>query len=473
MKESKLTTSVHPFPPGLADIITPVTIYLKIRDKYPNSILLESSDYHGNSNSMSYICFDVLSEFIVENYKISISFLSGDKETTEIKDKHTLPDTLNSFRNSFIINKNSGVPGMSTNGLFGYCSYDAVQYFEDIRLLRDRKNQNQIPDLHYSVYRYIIAINHFNNRIFLVENLPEGVHSHVEEVKSLLRNRSLGSFQFSAYDEEKSNLSDYEFIEMVKMGKKHCFLGDVFQIVLSRHFSRKFKGDEFNVYRALRNINPSPYLFYFDYGGYKLFGSSPEAQLVIDKGVARINPIAGTFKRSGDDELDRLLAIELANDKKENSEHVMLVDLARNDLSHNSDNVTVETFREVQFYSHVIHLVSEVTGELKTGFNPIQIFGDSFPAGTLSGAPKFKAMELIDKYENTKRGFYGGAIGYIGFNGDINHAITIRSFMSKNNTLHYQAGAGIVAGSVEESELNEVNNKLGALKEAVSMASEI
>lgn len=472
MKESKLTTSTHPFPPGLADIITPVTIYLKIRDKYPNAILLESSDYHGNSNSMSYICFDVLSEFIVENYQISITYISGEKEKTEIKDKNTLPDKLNSYRKSFVINS-SDTSGSATNGLFGYCSYDAVQYFEDITLLKNSNTRFPIPDLHYSVYRYIIAINHFNNRIVLLENLPEGEKSLIEDVKSLLRNRSLGSFQFSASDEEKSNLTDEEFIEMVRMGRKHCFLGDVFQIVLSRHFSRKFRGDEFNVYRALRNINPSPYLFYFDYGGYKLFGSSPEAQLIIEKGVARINPIAGTFKRSGDDEQDRLLAIALANDKKENSEHVMLVDLARNDLSRNSDNVTVETFREVQFYSHVIHLVSEVKGDLKKGFNPIQIFGDSFPAGTLSGAPKFKAMELIDKYENMKRGFYGGAIGYIGFNGDINHAITIRSFLSKNNTLHYQAGAGIVAGSVEENELNEVNNKLGALKAAISMAGEI
>ncbi len=472
MKESKLTTTTHPFPPGLADIITPVTIYLKIRDKYPNTILLESSDYHGNSNSMSYICFDVLSEFIVENYQINITYISGVKEKTEIKDKHTLPDKLNSYRKSFIINS-SDTSGMSTNGLFGYCSYDAVQYFEDISLLKNRDTQFSVPDLHYSVYRYIIAINHFNNRIVLLENLPEGEKSLIEDVKSLLRNRSLGSFQFSASGEEKSNLKDDEFIEMVKMGRKHCFLGDVFQIVLSRHFSRRFRGDEFNVYRALRNINPSPYLFYFDYGGYKLFGSSPEAQLIIEKGEARINPIAGTFKRSGDDEQDRLLAIELANDKKENSEHVMLVDLARNDLSRNSDNVTVETFREVQFYSHVIHLVSEVKGDLKPGYNPIQIFGDSFPAGTLSGAPKFKAMELIEKYENMKRGFYGGAIGYIGFNGDINHAITIRSFLSKNNTLHYQAGAGIVAASVEENELNEVNNKLGALKAAISLAGEI
>ena len=473
MRESKLSTRVHPLPPGLADLITPVTIYLKIRDKFPNTILLESSDYHGNSNSMSYICFDVMSEFKVEDYIIDISYPSGHKEKTEIKDKHTLPDTFNAFIKSFKVEREQEAAGMPVNGLFGYTSYDAVEYFEDIRFRPEEIKEYKIPDLYYSLYRYIIAINHFNNRIYLTENLNEGEVSRVEDVKSLLRNRSLGSFQFTPLNNENPNISDAEYIEMVKMGKRHCYLGDVFQIVLSRRFSQQFRGDEFNVYRALRNINPSPYLFYFDYGGFKLFGSSPEAQLVIEKGSARINPIAGTFKRSGDDEEDRLLAIDLANDRKENAEHVMLVDLARNDLSRNSDNVAVKTFREVQFYSHVIHLVSEVTGELIPGYNPIKIFGDSFPAGTLSGAPKFKAMELIDSIENTKRGFYGGAIGYIGFNGDINHAITIRSFLSRNNTLYYQAGAGIVADSVEEKELNEVNNKLGALKAAIAKASEI
>ena len=473
MRESKLITGLHPFPPGLADIITPVTIYLKIRDKFPNTILLESSDYHGNSNSMSYICFDVMSEFKAEDYKIHINYPNGQQEQIGIKDKHTLPDIFNSFLKSFIIKRNSDLSGMSANGLFGYTTYDAVKYFEDIRLKHNVNEQYQIPDMYYSLYRYIIAINHFNNRIILVENLLEGDESRIDEVKSLLRNRSLGAFQFMPLNNESSNIADEEYIEMVRKGKNHCFLGDVFQVVLSRQFSQQFRGDEFNVYRALRNINPSPYLFYFDYGGYKLFGSSPEAQLVIDKGIARINPIAGTFKRSGDDEEDRQLAIDLANDRKENAEHVMLVDLARNDLSRNSDNVAVKTFREVQFYSHVIHLVSEVTGELKDGFNPIKIFGDSFPAGTLSGAPKFKAMELIDTIENLNRGFYGGAIGFVGFNGDINHAIMIRSFLSRNNTLYYQAGAGIVAASVEENELSEVNNKLGALKAAIAIASEI
>lgn len=473
MRESKITASVHPLPPGMADLITPVTVYLKIRDKFPNTILLESSDYHGNSNSMSYICFDVMSEFRVEDYAIDILYPSGHREKIGITNKHTLPDTFNSFIRSFTVKRSQETMAMPANGLFGYTSYDAVEYFEDIRFRHTNNHEYKIPELYYSLYRYILGINHFNNRIYLTENLNEGEVSRMEEVKSLLRNRSLGSFQFSPLNNENSNISDGEYIEMVRKGKNHCYLGDVFQIVLSRQFSQQFRGDEFNVYRALRNINPSPYLFYFDYGGYKLFGSSPEAQLVIEKGTARINPIAGTFKRSGDDEEDRLLAISLTNDRKENAEHVMLVDLARNDLSRNSDNVLVKTFREVQFYSHVIHLVSEVTGELPSGHNPIRIFGDSFPAGTLSGAPKYKAMELIDSIENMRRGFYGGAIGYIGFNGDINHAITIRSFLSRNNTLYYQAGAGIVADSVEEKELNEVNNKLGALKAAIAMASEI
>jgi anthranilate synthase component I len=473
MRESKLLTTLHHFPPGLADIITPVTIYLKIRDRFPNAILLESSDYHGNNNSMSYICFDVLAEFKAECYRIQMNFPGGNQERITIRNKQTVAENFNAFLKSFKTEKGSDHTGLATNGLFGYTTYDAVKYFEDIKLKQPVDGRYQIPEIYYSLYRYIIAINHFNNRIFLIENLLEGDSSRIEEVKSLLRNRSLGAFQFTSLNEEKSNLSDEEYKEMVAMGKKNCFLGNVFQVVLSRQFSQQFTGDEFNVYRALRNINPSPYLFYFDYGGYKLFGSSPEAQLIIDKGSAKINPIAGTFKRSGDDEEDRQLAIDLANDSKENAEHVMLVDLARNDLSRNSDNVFVKTFREVQFYSHVIHLVSEVVGELKAGFNPVRVFGDSFPAGTLSGAPKFKAMEIIDSLENQNRGFYGGALGYIGFNGDINHAIMIRSFLSRNNTLYYQAGAGIVAASVEENELNEVNNKLGAMKAAIATAAGI
>ncbi len=473
MKHTKIYSSLRTLPAGLADIITPVTIYLKVRDQYPNAILLESSDYHGNSNSMSYICFDQLSVFKLENNEISISFCDGEKSNIPVKNILTVPDTLQSFIASFVIVKQNDLSGMPVNGLFGYTSYDAVTTFETLSFKNSIDEKCRVPEMQYGLYRFVLGINHFTNRIHLLECFPEGEKSRVNEVTSLLSNRNFGTFHFEAGFEEISNMSDAQFMEIVAKGKKHCFLGDVFQMVLSRQFSQEFKGDEFNVYRALRNINPSPYLFYFDFGGFKLFGSSPEAQLVIEKGVARINPIAGTFKRTGNDEEDRQLAIDLTNDQKENAEHVMLVDLARNDLSRNSSNVMVKTYREVQFYSHVIHLVSEVTGVMNPGFNPVKVFADSFPAGTLSGAPKFRAMELIDEYENRNRGFYGGAIGYLGFNGDVNHAIMIRSFLSKNNTLYYQAGAGITAASVEENELKEVNNKLGALKMAIEIAREI
>ena len=232
-------------------------------------------------------------------------------------------------------------------------------------------------------------------------------------------------------------------------------------------------GDEFNVYRALRSVNPSPYLFFFDYGDYKLMGSSPEAQLVIQNDKAFVHPIAGTFKRTGDDDADKMATEALLKDSKENAEHVMLVDLARNDLSRLCDEVKVEHYKQVQYFSHVIHLVSEVTGKVREGSNPFELVAKTFPAGTLSGAPKFKAIGLIDAYEPTPRSYYGGAIGFMGFDGSCNHAIMIRTFLSMNNTLTYQAGAGVVAASNPESELQEVNNKLRALKKAIDLAKQI
>ncbi len=473
MKRTKLQPYLHRIPAGVSDLVTPVGIYLKIRDSFPNTILLESSDYHGNRNSMSYICFEVMAGFRVNRGKIRMSYPGKHVEEKKIDGHGVLARELDSFIHSFDLEPGNDTSAMGTNGLFGYTSYDAVCHFETLKFENPVSEDCAIPEVNYSLYRYIIAINHFNNQLYVLENCLEGEDHHYDQVLELLSNRSVGTFRFIPGEKETSNVTDEEYMEMVRMGKKHCYLGDVFQVVLSRQFRQDFKGDEFNVYRALRSINPSPYLFYFDYGGYRLFGSSPEAQLIIEQGMARINPIAGTFRRTGNDEQDRQLAIDLTNDEKENAEHVMLVDLARNDLGRNSDNVMVNTYREVQYYSHVIHLVSEVTGRLTRGYNPIQVFGDSFPAGTLSGAPKFRAMELIDRYENRNRGFYGGALGYLGFNGEINHAIMIRSFLSKNNKLFYQAGAGIVAASVEENELQEVNNKLGALKKAISMAGEM
>ncbi len=451
----------------LADIITPVSIYLKLRDIYPNSILLESSDYHSHQDSYSFICLQPVADYIVSDFLITIKSPEQTVETIPVKDKNTVPDTLKHFISNF---SNKGEK-TSIDGVFGYTGYDAIQYFEDIRLHNEVKEK--IPDIHYCFYKYIIAINHLKNELEIIENLFEGEKSELENIESLLTNRNFATYGFSIDGKETSNLNDKQYKEMVTKGKKHCFRGDVFQIVLSRQFSQQYKGDDFNVYRSLRSVNPSPYLFYFDFGSYRIFGSSPETQIEITNGKAFINPIAGTFKRTGNDKEDADLAEKLAFDHKENAEHIMLVDLARNDLSRTTNNIRVERFREIHFYSHVIHMVSKVSGELKPDSNTVKIFAESFPAGTLSGAPKYKAMELIDQYENKNRGYYGGAIGNIRLNGDINQAIMIRSFLSKDNTLFYQAGAGIVSQSIEDNELEEVNNKLAALKSAITIATNL
>lgn len=453
----------------LADTITPVSFFLKVRDVFPHSILLESSDYHGSKGSFSFICFKPVAHFSVANLQITLEYPGQQAEEIQITGTDTVYRELNKFLSSFETTDNN----LPVNGIFGYNCYDAVKYFESVKFRAREGDADAIPAMRYSVYKYIIAINHFQNNLFIIENLLEGESSEIDRIETLLSNRNFAAFHFYPDGTEKSNITDKQYMDMVARGKEHCFRGDVFQIVLSRQFQQGFRGDEFNVYRALRSINPSPYLFYFDYGSYKIFGSSPEAQLEIKGNKAYIHPIAGTFRRTGNDEHDKKLAEELSNDPKENAEHVMLVDLARNDLSRNASEVTVETYKEIQFYSHVLHMVSKVSGTLAEGTNRIKVHADSFPAGTLSGAPKFKAMELIDSLETTARGFYGGSIGYIGFNGDFNHAIMIRSFLSKNNTLFYQAGAGIVSESQEEKELQEVNNKLMALKNAMIMAKDI
>ncbi|MBC5833999.1 anthranilate synthase component I family protein [Flavobacterium sp. F372] len=452
----------------LADTFTPVSVYLKIRDKFPNSLLLESSDYHANDNSFSFICFNPIANFSVENNVITKQYPDNTIVKTDIRNKNVV-DELAQFSQQFITESESFK--FINNGLFGYISYDAIQYFEKINI-KEKSPENEIPLIQYAVYQNIIAINHFNNEAYIFCHSYDDVNN-IAEIEQVLQNKSFASFSFKKENEVVSNLTDEEFKRNVTLAKKHCLRGDVFQLVLSRRFSQEFKGDEFNVYRALRSINPSPYLFYFDYGNYKIFGSSPEAQIIIKDNVAEIHPIAGTFKRTGNDEEDAQLAKKLTEDAKENSEHVMLVDLARNDLSRNCNEVKVEKYKEVQFFSHVIHLVSKVTGKLKNPNNFMNLVANTFPAGTLTGAPKVRAMELIEEMEQTNRSFYGGAIGFMDFKGNFNHAIMIRSFLSKNHKLYFQAGAGIVESSTEENETQEVYNKLSALQKALDLAETI
>lgn len=455
----------------LADTITPVNIYLKLRDVFAGSILLESSDYHGNENSLSFICCDPMATFQVNTATLEIRYPNQQKEVHPLTESGQVIRQLERFWQSFL--PDTSVPAKYPHdGLFGFIAYDAVRHMEDITV---QKRESDLPELVYALYRYVIAVDHFHNEMTLYEHrlASDPAPTTLDRLEQLITHNRVTTFRFSRTEAETSNYTDAEFLEIIEKGKQHCYRGDVFQLVLSRRFTAGFKGDEFNVYRALRSINPSPYLFYFDYGSFKLFGSSPEAQIQIRNGNAHIYPIAGTFRRSGNDQEDAVLAEKLSADEKENAEHIMLVDLARNDMSRNADAVRVEVFKEIQYYSHVIHLVSKVTGTLRPDASVIQLAADTFPAGTLSGAPKHMAMKLIDRYENVNRGFYGGALGFLGFDGSFNHAIMIRTFLSQKNQLTYQAGAGVVSKSKSESELQEVNNKLEALRKAVSLAERI
>jgi anthranilate synthase component I len=482
----------------LSDIYTPVGIYLRLRDRFRDTILLESTDSHVAENSYSFICINAIAGIeITDKRRIEFKFPGQPPERVPIDDLAKTPELLWSFMQRFDCPPSPEKHLRAVQGLFGYTTFDAVQFFDTIKLRHsdERKSDGRpsqggasgpmgggaagpteppaIPLMRYRLYQYVIAINHFRDELYICENMVAGLESELSVVESLIRSKDVPVYPFQPVGQETSNLTDEAYTEMVAQGIKSCLRGDVFQIVLSRRFRQVFSGDEFNVYRALRNINPSPYLFFYDYGDYKLMGSSPESQIILQNGEAIVHPIAGTFRRTGDDETDRQLADKLLTDEKENAEHVMLVDLARNDLSRTCDEVAVVRYRDIQFYSHVIHLVSEVRGKLRPGYNPFELLATTFPAGTLSGAPKFKAMELIDHYEPTARSYYGGCIGFMGFDGSCVHAIMIRSLLSRNNTLTYQAGAGVVAASKPESELQEVNNKLGALKSAILYAAKI
>lgn len=452
-----------------ADLETPVGLYLKIRDLYPSSALLESSDYHTTQNSISLVGVDPIGSFTVLNEEIICRYPGGDISR---KPADKVTDELRDYIRSFTTNIEDG---KLFNGLLGFTAYDAVRYFEPSVPIQPKDSTfADIPDMQYLLYRFIIQVNHFRNEMTIIENIPDGDVSRTDQLLSTIRNNNIAVYPFKAADDIESPVTDSEYEKMVERGIAHARRGDVFQIVLARRFSQGFTGDEFNVYRALRSVNPSPYLFFFDFGGFKVFGSSPETHLrVTGDNIAYIDPIAGTFRRTGDDRKDHELAEKLLADPKENAEHIMLVDLARNDLSRSGGKVEVEYLKQIQFYSHVIHMVSRVKAILPEDADIYKLFAATFPAGTLSGAPKVRAMQLINEIEPVSRMTYGGCIGTFGFDGSLNQAITIRSFLSKDNRLYSQAGAGIVARSNPHSELLETNNKLGALVKAVEKAETI
>jgi len=453
----------------MGDLHTPVSVYLKVRDNFPQSALLESSDFHAKENSISYLALKPIARIEVNRGVSKMVFPDDQEESRGLTNDYSISDSINNFIGKF------KVSGSDANniGLFGYTTFNCVKYTENINIKESKEDRNDAPDLLYILYKYVLVFNHFTDEITLIELQGESEFSTLNKVESLINQRNFANYNFFTEGEEYSTISDEEYKQYVRTGVEHCMKGNLFQIVLSRRFVQPFSGDDFKVYRALRTINPSPYLFYFDFGGYRIFGSSPETHCKITGKKISIDPIAGTTKRTANYQEDMEALDFLLNDPKEDAEHVMLVDLARNDLSRNAHNVEVEFFKEPQFYSHVIHLVSRVSGTLNFGTDPIKAFFDTFPAGTLSGAPKVRAMQLISEIESHNRGAYGGCIGFVGLNGDINQAITIRTFVSRNNQLWYQAGAGVVSQSNDEYELNEVNSKLGALHLAIEKAKKL
>ena len=441
----------------LGDMVTPVSAYMKVRDDYPQSALMESFGLHP------------IGSISISHGKAVGEYPDGRQTEHDISENYSAADAINEFIHSFEI---SGEHAHYC-GLYGYTSFNAVRYFEHINVKDETQEKNDAPDMMYILFKDVIVFDHFSNELIIIELLSEGEEDDLDVLEHDILNRTAHGYDFQRAGDCISTLSDEAHKANIRKGISHCLRGDVFQIVLSRRFIQHYEGDDFKLYRALRSVNPSPYLFYFDFGGFRIFGSSPETHCKIEGRKVTIDPIAGTTRRTGNPDEDRQNALYLQNDPKENAEHVMLVDLARNDLSRNCHDVKVEFYKDMQYYSHVIHLVSRVSGELDEGADPIRAFIDTFPAGTLSGAPKVRAMQLISEYEPHNRGAYGGCIGFIGLNGSLNQAITIRTFVSRNNELWFQAGGGIVAKSDEEYELQEVNNKLGALRKAIELAEKI
>lgn len=370
----------------LADLYTPVGVYMRLRDIYPQSALMESSDYHGSENSRSFIGVHPMASIAVGHGIVTVTYPDGKVEKQELpafgegkgeECKLAISKAINDFVKSFHVEGE----GKDFCGLYGFTTFNAVRYFENIPVKDTTMEKNDAPDIYYIMYKDIIVFDHYNNTMELIALSDAEGSAGEAELDALLKainKANVKPYDFHPVGDTTSTLTDEQHKENVRKCIQHCLRGDVFQIVVSRRFVQKYEGDDFKLYRALRSINPSPYLFYFDFGGYRIFGSSPETHNRIVGDKAFIDPIAGTTKRTGDIEQDRKAAEFLRNDPKENAEHVMLVDLARNDLSRNCHGVKVDFYKDMQFYSHVIHLVSRVSGTLDKDADHIKEFIDTF-----------------------------------------------------------------------------------------------
>ena len=461
----------------LADFDTPISAFMKISEgKF--LYLLESVEGGERLGRYSFLGSDP--SLVIKSSKGRITVEKGGSVDSYVTEKDPI-DEIRSIMDDFKFVSVSGLPRFC-GGLVGYIGYDMVRFFEDIP--DNNPEEFDIPDMQFALTDTIIIFDHVDRKIKVVSNAvidkdPASVYekacgridSIMEKLKSPApepEKRPIGPAPAGM----ESNFTQEEFCEVVKKAKEHISCGDIIQVVLSQRLKRKTEADAFSIYRALRSINPSPYMYYLRFDQYQIIGSSPEILVRCEDGMVEVRPIAGTRRRGKDEKEDTLLEKELLSDPKEKAEHIMLVDLGRNDIGRVCDysSVKVRDIMCVEKYSHVMHIVSDVTGTLAADRDLYDLIRATFPAGTVTGAPKVKAMELIDEFENVRRGPYAGCVGYISFSGNMDMCITIRTVVMTGDTAHIQAGAGIVLDSDPVREYEETLNKAMAMIKAIEFA---
>ncbi len=462
-----------------ADMLTPVLAYLKIRNEGEQSFLLESVEGTKQLARYSFIGKNPVSIISNKGMKIEIS-INGTKTNIQQNLFDYLKETLKKYKQPQI----EELPDF-TGGIVGYIGYENICLIE--KVVNVKENKIGTPDSILGIYKTILAFDHYKHQIILISNVLIDENSNlnyeynlalteINNIKKELRKPIEYSSGFQLCKTTKEHISDTELKEQILLSKNNICEGDIFQIVLSKRFSAEYKGDLFNVYRALRVINPSPYMYYLEFNNdFTIVGTSPEDLVKVKNRKAQVLPIAGTRKRGNTNEKDKVLEENLINDPKELAEHTMLMDLGRNDLNRicKYDTVNVIEMMKIQRYSHVMHIVSKIEGELRDDKDSIDALKACFPAGTVTGAPKIRAMQLIEEYESEARNVYAGAVGYFDFSGNLDMCIAIRTLFAKNKTIYWQAGAGIVSDSRPELEIKEIKNKSAVLVSALKYAGKI
>jgi len=462
-----------------ADLLTPVLAYLKIRENGKQSFLLESVE--GSLNLARYSFIGKNPQKIFFNNALALTEkVDGKEETKQENIFAYVKKELKKFKQPKI----DELPDF-TGGVVGFLGYETISLIE--KVVPRNENGFENADSIFGIYKTILAFDHYKHQIILISNVDVTEFNSIEaayqsgktelaKLRSELKKPIEFSSDFSFEKDFQTNFSTEEFYKIVEESKQNIIEGDIFQIVLSKRFSTGYSGDLFNVYRALRIINPSPYMYHLEFEhDFTVIGTSPEDLLKVKNGKAQLLPIAGTRRRGKNSEEDKKLETNLLNDPKELAEHTMLVDLGRNDLGRvcKYDSVKVSELMKIQRYSHVMHIVSKVEGELSNDHDALDALQACFPAGTVTGAPKIRAMQLIYEYEKLRRNVYAGAVGYFDFSGNLDMCIAIRTLFAKGKTLYWQAGAGVVADSTPELETKEINNKAAVLVNAMQYAEVI